>query len=68
MPRFTRTVNGAELVIETAIPREAAELRAQGFTEHKARTAAVRQADQGPAPVPADSGNAPAAASTKATK
>lgn len=41
MPRFTKD----GLSIETAIPREAAELRAQGFTEQKARTAEVKQAD-----------------------
>ena len=41
MPRFVKD----DLVIETAIPREAAELRAQGFTEQKARTKDVRAAD-----------------------
>lgn len=41
MPRFTKD----DLIIETAIPREATELRAQGFTEQKARTAEVKQAD-----------------------
>ena len=41
MPRFVKD----DLTIETAIPREAAELRAQGFTEQKARTAEVKKAD-----------------------
>jgi hypothetical protein len=40
-PRFVKD----DLTIETAIPREAAQLRAQGFTEQKARTKAVKQAD-----------------------
>jgi hypothetical protein len=42
MPRF---IGPGGLTIETAIPREAAELRAQGFTEQKARTAEVKKAD-----------------------
>lgn len=42
MPRFTNTDG---LTIETAVPREAAELRAQGFTEQAARTKAVKEAD-----------------------
>ena len=41
MPRFVKD----DVVIETALPREAAELRSQGFTEQKARTAEVRKAD-----------------------
>jgi hypothetical protein len=41
MPRFTKD----SLTIETSVPREAAELRRDGFTEHKAKTAAVREAD-----------------------
>ena len=41
MPRFTKD----GLTIETAVATEAAELRAQGFTEQKARTAEVREAD-----------------------
>ncbi|QYC54934.1 hypothetical protein SEA_POPPER_15 [Arthrobacter phage Popper] len=41
MPRFTK--NG--LTIETAIASEAAELRRDGFTEEKAKTAAVKEAD-----------------------
>ena len=45
MPRFTKEVDGSTLAIETAIPREAASLRAQGFTEQKARTKAVRTAE-----------------------
>lgn len=43
MPRFTHP--DTEQVIETAIPREAAELRSQGYIESKARTDAVRTAD-----------------------
>ena len=45
MPRFTKEVDGREVVVETALPREAAQLRAQGFTEQKARTKAVKEAD-----------------------
>jgi len=41
MPRFVKD----GLTIETAVPREAAALRAQGFTEQKAKTAAVKEAD-----------------------
>lgn len=41
MPRFTK----GDLTIETAVPTEAAELRAQGFTEQKALTNAVREGD-----------------------
>lgn len=41
MPRFVKD----GLTIETAVPRESADLRAQGFKEQKARTAAVREAD-----------------------
>jgi hypothetical protein len=41
VPRFVKD----DLTIETAIPREAAQLRAQGFTEQKARTKAVKQAE-----------------------
>lgn len=41
MPRFVKD----DITIETAIPREAAELRSQGFAEQKARTADVRKAD-----------------------
>jgi hypothetical protein len=48
MPRFTK----GDLTIETAIPREAAELRAQGFTEYKARTAEVKEADAAKADAP----------------
>lgn len=48
MPRFTKD----GLTIETAVPREAAELRAQGFTEQKARTAAVREAEAPKAEAP----------------
>ncbi|MFP3579981.1 hypothetical protein SB659_10410 [Arthrobacter sp. SIMBA_036] len=41
MPRFIKD----GLTVETSVPREAAELRAQGFTEQKAKTAAVKEAD-----------------------
>lgn len=43
MPRFTSP--DKSLTIETAVPREAAELRSQGFTENRARTVEVKQAD-----------------------
>lgn len=48
MPRFTKD----GLTIETAVPREVTELRAQGFTEQKARTAAVREAEAPKADAP----------------
>lgn len=41
MPRFIKD----DLVIETAVATEAAELRRDGFTEQKARTAPVKAAD-----------------------
>jgi hypothetical protein len=41
MPRFVKD----DITIETALPREAAQLRAEGFTEQKARTAEVKKAD-----------------------
>ena len=41
MPRFTKDA----LTIETAVASEAAELRRDGFTEQKAKTAAVKEAD-----------------------
>lgn len=41
MPRFVKD----GLTIETSVPTEAAELRRDGFTEQKARTAEVKQAD-----------------------
>lgn len=44
MPRFTHKSDDS-LVVETAVPSEIAELRAQGFEEHVARTAVVKQAD-----------------------
>jgi len=49
MPRFIKD----GLVIETALPSEAAELRRDGFTEQKAKTAAVREADATPTAAPA---------------
>lgn len=57
MPRFIKD----GLTIETAVPREAAELRAQGFTEQRARTVAVKQADAAPNPKPSDSAPAKSA-------
>lgn len=46
MPRFTKTTDdGRTITEETAVPREAARLRAEGFTEQKARTTEVRKAD-----------------------
>lgn len=44
MPRFVHPKTNH--TIETAIPREAAELRSQGYREQKARTTAVREADK----------------------
>ncbi|MFW0772530.1 hypothetical protein ACLRGI_05125 [Paenarthrobacter nitroguajacolicus] len=53
MPRFT---NKEGFAVETSVPGEAARLRAEGFTEQKARTAAVRETDaarvEPPAPSP----------------
>ncbi|WP_324644153.1 hypothetical protein [Pseudarthrobacter sp. LT1] len=43
MPRFISP--DGNLTIETAVPTEAAELRRDGFTEQKARTAEVKEAD-----------------------
>lgn len=45
MPRFTKESDGRTIAVETSIPREAAELRASGFTEQKAKTAAVKESD-----------------------
>lgn len=45
MPRFTKESDGRTITVETAVPREAAQLRAEGFTEQKARTSVVREAD-----------------------
>jgi hypothetical protein len=50
MPRFTKESDGRTIAIETSVPREAAQLRAEGFTEQKARTAVVREADAAQAP------------------
>ncbi|MFM9430063.1 hypothetical protein [Arthrobacter sp. MP_2.3] len=41
MPRFTKD----DVTVETSVPREIVELRSQGFTEHAAKTAEVKQAD-----------------------
>ncbi|WNT44909.1 hypothetical protein SEA_ABBYDAISY_14 [Arthrobacter phage AbbyDaisy] len=43
MPRFVS--KDGNHVVETSVATEAAELRRDGFTEQKARTAAVREAD-----------------------
>jgi hypothetical protein len=51
MPRFTKD----GLTIETAVPTEAAELRRDGFTEEKARTADVKEADAAKAAAPQSS-------------
>lgn len=48
MPRFTKD----GLTIETAVATEAAELRRDGFVEHKARTAVVKEADAAKAEAP----------------
>ena len=47
MPRFTKGDGDEQVVIETSNAREGATLRASGFVESKARTAAVRAADAG---------------------
>lgn len=65
MPRFIS--KDGSVTVETAVPREAAELRAQGFTEQKAKTAAVREADAANATTAAASADQ-AAASAKSTK
>ncbi|BCW61844.1 hypothetical protein [Arthrobacter sp. StoSoilB22] len=52
MPRFT---NKEGLAVETSVPGEAARLRAEGFTEQKARTAAVRETDAARVETPAPS-------------
>jgi hypothetical protein len=41
MPRFTKD----DVTVETAVPTEIVALRSQGFTEHAAKTAEVKQAD-----------------------
>lgn len=72
MPRFTKTTDdGRKVTVETAIPREAAELRSQGFTEQKARTVAVREADAAKTEAPkveAPKADAPKADATKSSK
>lgn len=45
MPRFTKESNDRTITVDTSVPLEAAELRANGFTEQKAKTAAVRESD-----------------------
>ena len=58
-PRFEKD----GLTVETSNPREAAQLRAQGFAEHKARTKEVRSSDAATA---ASSADEAAAAATPA--
>jgi len=49
MPRFIS--KDGQTAVETSVPLEAAELRSRGFTEQKAKTAAVKEADAAkPAP------------------
>lgn len=51
MPRYSK----GDLTVETSNAREGVNLRAQGFVEHKALTAAVKAADEQadkPAPKP----------------
>lgn len=62
MPRFTKESDGRQIVVETSVPREAAQLRAEGFTEQKARTADVRESDAANAATAAASPEAAAAA------
>lgn len=45
MPRFIKDSDGRTITVDTSIPREAAQLRAEGFTEQKASTAVVKEAD-----------------------
>lgn len=52
MPRFTKESDGRQVVVETSVPREAAQLRAEGFAEQKARTATVKEADAAKAEAP----------------
>ena len=52
MPRFIKESDGRTITVETSIPRESAQLRAEGFTEQKARTAPVREADAAKADAP----------------
>lgn len=59
MPRFTKGDGDDQVVIETSNAREAATLRASGFVESKARTAAVRAADAGSDDVAADQPDQP---------
>lgn len=40
MPRFTKESDDRTITVETSVPLEAAELRANGFTEYKDETAA----------------------------
>ena len=51
MPRFTKESDGRTIAVETSVPLEVAELRSRGFTEQKAKTAAVNESDAAkPAP------------------
>jgi len=48
MPRFTKDGH----TVDTAVATEAAELRAHGYVEQKARTADVKEADAAKADAP----------------
>ena len=63
-PRFDKD----GVIVETSNPREAAQLRAEGFTEHKARTKEVRAADAATAAQSAEQAAADAAAPAKSGK
>jgi len=51
MPRFTSP--DGNHTVETAVATEAAELRRDGYSEQKARTAEVKEADAAKADAPA---------------
>lgn len=70
MPRFTKGDGDGQVVVETSNAREAATLRASGFVESKARTAAVRAADDAASgdAAPADDNAAPPTEPTEPTE
>ena len=61
-PRFEKD----DVIVETSLPREATQLRAAGFTEHKARTKEVRAADASTATAAPSADQAAAAAAAPA--
>ncbi|GAA3405058.1 hypothetical protein [Pseudarthrobacter polychromogenes] len=63
-PRFEKD----DAVVETSNPREITQLRAEGFTEHKARTKEVRASDAAAAAPSADQAAQDAAAPAKPGK